>query len=209
MVSEIIIICLMGSIVNLSSSRVIGSKSLPYDAEIEYLESTGTQWIDTKVRYNTNNRLLLEYDYTSKTSGFGNSMIFGCDDTPRISFNLFYAPKLFIRIENIIKTVSPTSHTIIVENKMIYSYTNTGYELLEDVSSISSFETPVSIYLFAWNSHNKMQFPTIIRIKRFLIDNTCDLIPVRVGTTGYMYDKVSGQLFGNAGTGNFILGPDK
>jgi hypothetical protein len=36
-----------------------------------------------------------------------------------------------------------------------------------------------------------------------------DFIPVRVGNVGYMYDKVSGQLFGNSGTGNFILGPDK
>jgi hypothetical protein len=36
-----------------------------------------------------------------------------------------------------------------------------------------------------------------------------DFIPVRVGTTGYMYDKVSGQLFGNSGTGEFILGADK
>jgi hypothetical protein len=35
-----------------------------------------------------------------------------------------------------------------------------------------------------------------------------DFIPVRKGTTGYMYDKVSGQLFGNSGSGNFILGPD-
>jgi hypothetical protein len=36
-----------------------------------------------------------------------------------------------------------------------------------------------------------------------------DFIPVRVGNIGYMFDKVSGKLFGNAGTGNFILGPDK
>jgi hypothetical protein len=36
-----------------------------------------------------------------------------------------------------------------------------------------------------------------------------DLIPVRVGNVGYMYDKVSGKLFGNVGTGSFILGPDK
>ena len=35
-----------------------------------------------------------------------------------------------------------------------------------------------------------------------------DFIPVRVGTVGYMYDRVSGQLFGNAGTGDFVLGPD-
>ena len=35
-----------------------------------------------------------------------------------------------------------------------------------------------------------------------------DFIPVRVGQVGYMYDRVSGQLFGNAGTGAFIVGPD-
>lgn len=36
-----------------------------------------------------------------------------------------------------------------------------------------------------------------------------DFIPVRVGQVGYMYDKVSGLLFGNNGTGNFTLGNDK
>ena len=35
-----------------------------------------------------------------------------------------------------------------------------------------------------------------------------DFIPVRLGQVGYLYDKVSKQLFGNAGTGNFVLGPD-
>lgn len=33
-------------------------------------------------------------------------------------------------------------------------------------------------------------------------------IPVRVGTTGYLYDKVSNQIFGNLKSGTFILGPD-
>lgn len=35
-----------------------------------------------------------------------------------------------------------------------------------------------------------------------------DLLPVRIGDVGYMYDKVSGKLFGNSGEGKFILGPD-
>ncbi len=36
-----------------------------------------------------------------------------------------------------------------------------------------------------------------------------DAIPVRVGQVGYMYDKVSGNLLGNAGSGSFVLGNDK
>ena len=35
-----------------------------------------------------------------------------------------------------------------------------------------------------------------------------DCIPVRIGQVGYMYDKVSGEFFGNDGTGDFILGAD-
>ena len=35
-----------------------------------------------------------------------------------------------------------------------------------------------------------------------------DFIPVRKGNVGYMYDRVSGKLFGNSGTGSFVLGPD-
>ena len=35
-----------------------------------------------------------------------------------------------------------------------------------------------------------------------------DLIPVRIGDEGFMYNKVDGTLFGNAGTGRFILGND-
>lgn len=41
-----------------------------------------------------------------------------------------------------------------------------------------------------------------------------DAIPVRFTnengvSEGAMYDRVSGQLFSNAGTGEFIVGPDK
>lgn len=35
-----------------------------------------------------------------------------------------------------------------------------------------------------------------------------DYLPVRVGQVGYLYDRISGQLFGNVGSGEFILGPD-
>ena len=33
-------------------------------------------------------------------------------------------------------------------------------------------------------------------------------VPLCIGSVGYLFDRVSGQLFGNAGTGDFVLGPD-
>ena len=51
---------------------------------------------------------------------------------------------------------------------------------------------------------------------KFTLNSTTlrDFIPVRLTndngkSEGVMYDKVSGQLFRNAGTGAFIIGPDK
>lgn len=35
-----------------------------------------------------------------------------------------------------------------------------------------------------------------------------DLIPIRIGTIGYMFDYCSGEVFGNSGTESFLLGPD-
>ena len=52
------------------------------------------------------------------------------------------------------------------------------------------------------------------RIYSFKIVNemneyVADFIPVRKDGVGYIYDRVSGELFGNQGTGAFIIGPDK
>lgn len=79
--------------------------------------------------------------------------------------------------------------------------------LTMDVSNITFNGTTTNLVLF-WKYNGAS--PGIIRSfkHRKATGEILDLIPVRVGNVGYMYDKVSGQLFGNAGTGDFILGPD-
>jgi hypothetical protein len=54
-------------------------------------------------------------------------------------------------------------------------------------------------------------YPLKMKFMKIIVDDVLskDYIPVRVDTTGYMYDKISGTLFGNDGTGSFVLGPDK
>ena len=69
-----------------------------------------------------------------------------------------------------------------------------------------------SIVLFGWcNLGTKTS--SYCRIGGFTAYNNgakvMDLIPVRKDGVGYMYDKVSGQLFGNAsGSGAFTYGND-
>ena len=52
-----------------------------------------------------------------------------------------------------------------------------------------------------------------LRVKAFsMSDNNetlRDYTPVRVGSVGYFYDKVSKQLFGNSFAGDLVIGPDK
>ena len=49
-----------------------------------------------------------------------------------------------------------------------------------------------------------------VHIKIQIGDNHVrDFIPVRKDGVGYMYDRVTGKLFYNKGTGEFLTGPDK
>lgn len=52
-----------------------------------------------------------------------------------------------------------------------------------------------------------------LRVKAFsMSDNNetlRDYTPVRVGSVGYFYDKISKQLFGNSFAGELVIGPDK
>jgi hypothetical protein len=76
----------------------------------------------------------------------------------------------------------------------------------------SAFNSTYPIYLFAMNNVGNAAMKARMKLYSFSLSENgtqiMDMIPVRVGTTGYMYDKVSKTLFGNAGTGDFVLGND-
>ena len=73
----------------------------------------------------------------------------------------------------------------------------------------------LSLVLFGLNVNgvqSGVKYPT--RVNRLsLFDKNfslvADFIPIRKGNIGYMYDRVSRQLLGNQGTGDFVIGPDK
>ena len=76
-----------------------------------------------------------------------------------------------------------------------------------------TFSNNLNIHVFGMN-HNgtRVDMLQAIRVKYVKIyqDGALvrDFIPVRVGTTGYLYDRVSEQLFANAGSGAFVYGED-
>ena len=199
-------------------------RKLPYDAEIEYLESTGTQWIDSGVPYD--HTVECEMDF-AKTANTASSYIFGIyygpGDTSTVrlwapfwSSNRFY-PHFY--------TTTTTSCTAYLANGVRHTIKANATTFTFDSTTISvtssTFDPTIDVNIFisARNVYSPVLYPnvhiniTAWRIFSFKIWKSGvlvrDFIPVRKGSVGYMYDRVSGKLFGNQGTDNFILGPDK
>ena len=175
-----------------------------YDAEIEYLSSTGTQWINTDVKAGT-----YTYYYKGNLYNNTNAMPFGAGYS---IFGLWaggvigmrYGTKYYNASQSGISYLKSQTNEITITSSYIdVNGTRT------DFGGTYSINTNNVIYLF---SDINGTYPFKSKIQKFKIINgediILDLIPVRIGSVGYMYDKVSDRLFGNAGTGSFVLGPD-
>jgi hypothetical protein len=98
----------------------------------------------------------------------------------------------------------------------IVTFDNTSVTYIGGYTSGQASIPNLPLYIFAVNSAGIpiiAPYSVAEKIGGFKIEKNgvlvCDFIPVRIGTEGAMYDRVSGQLFRNAGTGAFTIGPDK
>ena len=183
-------------------------KDLPYDAEVEYLESTGTQWIDTGLLCSGSDEVVITV-YISTVDNSGRWIYFGAGGNARVwatSGTCRFGGENQVSIRN--KTIFESWNTIVLNETHVVlngETFNTSLGAFQGTSNLTSLifrgnEMPVSvapslkIASFSWRRNG---------------DLTLDFIPVRLGNIGYMYDRVSGEFFGNQGTGAFIIGPDK
>lgn len=190
-------------------------KPLPYDAEVEYLESTGTQYIETGVIPNINTKISVTTAATATTEQFMGAIDERAD---RFHFS-FYSGGLFRGC------VGQNQIGMGDSDQLVHTFTidapnNTVSEDETSYSFIMSGSVPsISIWLFGRNS-NKPSYIRLIKIRIYscqIYQNGIlvrDLIPVRFTnesgeSEGTMYDRVSGQLYRNTGTGMFVIGPDK
>lgn len=189
-------------------------KDLPYDAEVEYLESTGTQWIRTPYVYTgLEDEVLFEIDvintlnqsafyfigsstnYSPRLLQVSNYWRISCD--PSGSSNLFTM------------TIGTRSRVAcdLRRSGEITASINEGFP----VSASRQFNTTPGASMDLMSSNGTSIKNGKYHSFRATIDGlvVVDMIPVRKDGVGYMYDRVSGELFGNLGTGSFIVGPDK
>lgn len=189
----------MASLLNMSGGSLL-KKGLPYDAEIEYLESSGTQGIDTLLSYFADFEIGIKLRENKKNYALGvdtnKSLSRISEELPCWQFSSInsYMTNIPIAEYHVLKWADDK---IFCDGVYLSDFTK---ERESTVQHMILFGIP-GAYRANIIYYCKLYSPTTHSIVR-------DFIPVRVGTTGYMYDKVSGQLFGNAGTGSFILGAD-
>lgn len=203
-------------LINLRNALMAG-KRLPYDAEVEYLESTGTQWIDTMANTSPTTILEIVYKFSSSSAaiagGIGlTSGLGGINNNPtRFLINKDAYSQYNIGLGDFaghFGSFNTSLHTLTL-NAQAKTFTVDSDEF---TLPATTFTGGFSIPLFArlgpsgiGNFSSGQLYSCKIWDGSTLVR---DYIPVRKGTVGYLYDRVTGKLFGNEGTGDFVLGQD-
>lgn len=192
-----------------------------YTSQIEYLETTGSQCIDTELDIKSTDNLRVVFDFsfiTRKTNG--KNQYFFSTASEWLSFEVdinspyhAYANVGSTTLISWTRTTIPydqwihCDYNINAQNKTI---SITGWQNIN--SSYAGSHGIGTFYICSRNNSNYADIGVIAKFKpmQIYINDTLvrDFIPVRVGNIGYMYDNVSKKLFGNSGQGNFILGDD-
>ena len=198
-----------------TNDTVIRSSRKPYTTEIEYLESTGTQYIDTGIAPSSaiSETAVFEAVVPHATPA---AFLYGTgNDGGRQSCGMCCNKGV----------VTYWNGTVFVSSETPYSATQ-KYEIRRDANgfSVNGKEIPakmsdhatsdMSMCLFA-RHHTKgvVDCCSSVRLYSYRVQSggkvILDLVPVRVGRTGHLYDKVSKKLYSNKGEGAFVLGKDK
>ena len=193
---------------------------LPYDA-VEYLESTGTQWIDTglwsteSTEVNCEMRegeLVAGTDYNGAVTGntingYGHGWGY-----IGYSYNLagyFYWTGGIRCDGTYVSCTMDSSRNLYLNGSIVGQSCIAGYETVQTRFTV--------MYVFARLVGGTIT-PAKLKVKSIQIKQggvtVRNFIPVRFTnefgqTEGAMYDRVSGQLFRNQGTGSFVIGPVK
>ena len=178
--------------------------------ELEYIESTGTQYIDTGIKLASTDIIEARFRNTSSNQGSALYGVYAMGES-----SAFYANSTYYSYgsNNKVDTniaVDTQWHTL------VHDFV-TGYLQL-DSNRVNfapfTFTNSVNNYLFSRFYNNAYGYNFIGEIKSYKITRNAqvimDLIPVRRNSDNAigMYDRVTNTFFGNAGTGTFTAGSD-
>ena len=170
---------------------------------IRYLESTGTQYVDTGDAVNTaTDDVRISFQLTGTTNwrycfgSFETNAYFGVCRGDGSSYFAYYNQGLYRNISYI----ANSRHEFVANSNGAKIDNN-------QIASFASFSATANVFLFSLNrpgNTNDYKSQTRIWSYRHWRNGTLvrSVVPVRIGSSGYLYDRVSGRLFGNAADNN-------
>ena len=183
--------------------------------ELEYIESTGTQYIDTGVNYSPNIKIEATYKVTDfsqeRNYVFG---LYGANNASRVQwshsteesfagFGSQYAYLTEMPTEDNVYTITVDKGKFTLNNQVVADFS----------SNIDTTDSNQTIYLFGLNGNGQVGKQSSIILYSFKVyDNGTlirDFVPVKTsdGQIG-LYDKVENKFYGNSGSGTFVAGPE-
>lgn len=200
----------------IGSQLVWENSSLPYDAEIEYLESDGNQWIDTGIKnWGTSISVETKMAFTDLTvsrmlEGTNNRFYYGLNaNRYELDYNQYWGTA-DTNYHVFKKTLSKSSSTATKYNLQVW-IDGTSRRSQSNMSNPANAVTG-NVFIFGSSSGTSIGLKMKCRKTYYKLSVNGvlvrDMVPVRVGQVGCLYDKISKTLFYNQGTIDFILGPD-
>ncbi len=184
---------------------------------VEYIEGTGTQYIDTGIIPNPDIGFVIVASYTGYAPNYGR--LFGTQKdgySGTMTIRQSQANGGDIYIEKMGGVVGFSRYYPFDTNLHVFRFNFPDNSVSIDdykytYQTLSSSYT-YSCWVFGNNGATGCAAARVYEVYCFSrIDESivAHFIPVRVGDIGCMYEMVSGILFDNIGTGNFLVGPDK
>ena len=192
-------------------------KELPYEAEVEYIGCDGGQYIDTGV--DIFGASSFDYDVCgSSLYPVAEQRIFSTEGTsPTYDLYLLNSTTYQCRPSNT-RVVVEAGDVVrgLYQDGIVWLYVN-GEIKAQKAIAFTPVANHKTLYLMCRANNIDSRFRLIGRFYYAILatDGTLirDMVPVRFRneqgvSEGAMYDKVTGQLFRNQGTGSFSIGPD-
>ena len=186
----------------------------PYDNRIEYLESTGTQYINTGIVPDGATGISIKLAAYDNTDSYAVGLR---DTSSNTRWCIGHSTSGWYWGYGSYLNSGTRITALAVDSKLNWMtdgkfYVSDGLSEKEYTLPDLSFTPSNNIRLFGSAGVSGTYTKWSGKIYSVQISQgsaiIMDLIPVRIGLTGYMYDKISGELFGNDGSGTFTLGND-
>lgn len=202
-------------VIQASGGEYIDVKPLPYDAEVEYIGGTGTQYITLPIVFYKTDKIYTRFsvDTTQTSDKYMVAPITWNNNSNRFGMGVHNGGKYTCAYGS--TSTGQTALSNLVNDGNLHDWAYSYYlfrvsdlYIQKDVSAINFGGATAYLRLFyGYNSVTKGFLSSYKHVRNDEV--LIDLIAVRKNGVGYMYDRVSGTLYGNNGTGSFVIGSDK